>query len=366
MAHIRKRMTARGPKWDVRYRLGNGSERSETYDTREQAKAAAAKAELSRVRGGLVDPNAGSMTVAAFAEEWLRDHRRLSPDTRGFYAGQLRNHIVPYLGDIRLRDLTRRDVAVWNAELRRTGGKSVAPKAYQRLRAIMNAAVRQELIVQSPCNLQGAGVEHPAEAVVLSPEEVNRLVHAMKPRYRAALLLMTYCALRTGELLGLRRTDIDVEAGVLHVTHQLREFDDGTLSDDGPKWDSVGTIAVPGRVMAALVAHMAEFSQPEPDGLVFPGDKGGPTRRNVWEKQFRKAKLAAGLPDVTPHGLRHSGLSIAGDMGASLSQLKDLARHKTARAAIRYQHSYVDGGRRLAEALDVAVGRALSQDDEGT
>lgn len=62
-----------------------------------------------------------------------------------------------------------------------------------------------------------SGVEHPNERPLLTVTEVLRLADSIEPRYRALLLLAVFGSLRWGELIGLRRSDLDLEDSVVRV-----------------------------------------------------------------------------------------------------------------------------------------------------
>lgn len=48
-------------------------------------------------------------------------------------------------------------------------------------------------------------------------DELHRIVVAMLDKWRAAVLLGAWCALRYGEVAELRRKEIDLEVGLVHV-----------------------------------------------------------------------------------------------------------------------------------------------------
>jgi hypothetical protein len=71
MVHIEQKALANGGvRYEVRYGIGGGDERSKTFRTK--AKAFQIDNEASRNRGGFVDPRAGSSCVARLATEWLK------------------------------------------------------------------------------------------------------------------------------------------------------------------------------------------------------------------------------------------------------------------------------------------------------
>src|SRR5215471_2436739 len=82
MAHIRKRVTNRGRRYDVRYRGLEGAERSASFKTRKQAERFAATTEADKVRGAWVDPRHASRPFGAVAEEWFASNPAKRPSTR--------------------------------------------------------------------------------------------------------------------------------------------------------------------------------------------------------------------------------------------------------------------------------------------
>ncbi len=90
--------------------------------------------------------------------------------------------------------------------------------AYGLLRTIMNTAVADEVIVANPCRVRGGGQVRRAKTIrPASLPELEALTKALPERYRLMVLLAAWCALRFGELAELRRSDLDVRSGVIHV-----------------------------------------------------------------------------------------------------------------------------------------------------
>src|ERR1700738_2369794 len=128
---------------------------AETFSTKGDAAAWLAKAQTDRARGDFIDPPAGRVTLAAFAEQFLAE-RVLAERTTETYRGLLQGHILPTLGDIEIGQLAPGTIRAWNARLARRY-PSTAAKAYRLLRTILNTAVTDEMIVRNPCRVEGAG-----------------------------------------------------------------------------------------------------------------------------------------------------------------------------------------------------------------
>ena len=72
---------------------------------------------------------------------------------------------------------------------------------------------------------------------------------------------------------------------------------------------------------------------------------------DVWALAAREAALAAGIPAVTVHELRHTGLTLYGQAGATLADLMARAGHTSAETVMIYQHSSADRDRELAARM---------------
>jgi excisionase family DNA binding protein len=136
------------------------------------------------------------------------------------------------LGNIREGDIRR-----WRKERLTAGPKHTRPfgpvtvaKAYRLLHAIMTTAVEDGMIRRNPCNITGAGQEHSDERPVIPVGKLVELLDNVPARYRALLLLATFANLRFGELAGLRRDHLDLDACEVRVTASLAELDDGRLA----------------------------------------------------------------------------------------------------------------------------------------
>ena len=117
-------------------------------------------------------------------------------------------------------------------------------------------------------------------------------------RYRALVLLAAFARLRWGEVTALRRSDVDLKAGVVRVRAAFAERSTGEIVLGPPK-PRAGrrVVGIPGVILPALAEHLSVFSAPGPDGLVFPGPKGGPLRRGNFNRQavWPRAVAAVGV-----------------------------------------------------------------------
>jgi integrase len=237
---------------------------------------------------------------------------------------------------------------------RRCGGVAAGPRscrAYRFVRAVMNNAVRDGAIVKNPCQVAGAGSDRAKERPVASPAEVVALVEAITPRYRAAVLLAAWCGLRRGEVLGLRREDINLEAGYVTVRRNRVELLENNRAafDAEPKTDAGKRIvAVPPHMLPVLADHLATWAGTE---RVFVGRDGRPMRGDAVRQAFDRARGRAGMPGFRFHDLRHTGQTLAAATGATIRDLMRRLGHASSAASYRYLHAVDGRDAEIASAL---------------
>lgn len=347
--------------YDVRLRDPHGRLYKRTFRTKREAERFRATELADRARGAWVDPRRGKVTLEQYGRQWLSRRPDLRPRTRELYEGLLRLHIFPALGELEIGMVTTQVVRAWRAQMLAAPkpGVSTTEKCYRLLRAVLNTAVQDEAIAKNPCTIKGAGTERPAERPTLTVPQVYALADAIAPEFRALVLTGTFCGLRLGELLALRRRHIDLLHGRLTVAEQAQELRDGSVWIGPPKTEAGRrTVAVPPHVLPELEAHLDTYVGTGPEALLFAGADGEPVLRMRFYRAWRKATQAAGFPGVRPHDLRHTGNTLAAATGASTRELMARLGHASPRAALIYQHATEDRDGALAKAIsDLITGQ---------
>lgn len=105
-----------------------------------------------------------------------------------------------------------------------------------------------------------------------------------------------------------------------------------------------------------LKRHLAWYAEKGPDSLVFVGEKGAAFRRTSFGRKWRRARVAAGLPDgFRFYGLRHTGHTLSTRSGATLKDTMVRAGQSSEKAALIYQHSDEERQGEVAAGLDDLV-----------
>lgn len=304
-------------------------------------------------------------TLAAYGRRWITERRNsrgepLRALTRKDYEQILAKYIVPTLGRMHVDEITRADVRQWHAGLA-DAGQRTRTKSYGLLRAIMNTAVDDELITVSPVHIRGAGAATKRRALEpATPAEIEAIAANMPERLLAAVMISAWCALRYGELAELRRKDIDPEQKLIKVRRAVTFPPGGAVVGPTKSEAGVRDVSIPPHVWPIIEEHLEKHVRPGPNMLLFPGEGRGHMWHSVMGTYFAKARKAAGRDDLRWHDLRHTGATLAAQVGATTAELQARLGHSTTVAAQLYQHAAKDRDRLIAERLSLLVERADS------
>jgi len=256
--------------------------------------------------------------------------------------GRIERHIKPLLGRRSVASVTREDVETFMHDVAAgktagktktkprglahvRGGKGTASRTVGLLGAIFTYAVRRRIRQDNPVN----GVVRPADGRRerrLTDDEYKALGVALRkakaahiwPRAIAVARFLALTGWRSGEALALRWEEIDLERRT------------ATLGDT-----KTGRSVRPlSRAACDLIRSVGRTGE-----LVFQATRGD-GRMTGFPKFWAKIAKLGNLPaDVTPHTLRHSYASLAGDLGYSELTIAALIGHKGHSITSRYVHT---------------------------
>lgn len=295
------------------------------------------------------------VTFGAYAAGWLAGRqvsgRPIKARTREHYDAILEDHLLETFGNRQVAAITPKDVRDWYAKTL-TDKPTMRSHAYSLLRTIMASAVNDEVIDANPCRIVGAGRAKRVHKIrPASVEELATLTAAMPERLRLMVTLASWCALRFGETVELRRGDIDLSDEVIRIRRAAVRTK-GEYAVTTPKSDAgLRDVAIPPHIVPLIREHLDSGVGKTRDALLFPADSGGHLQPSTLYRHWYKARTAAGREDLRWHDLRHSGAVLAAATGASLAELMARLGHSTPQAAMRYQHAAQGRDRQIAALL---------------
>lgn len=302
--HGKRKVT--GQVWEARYRGPDGNEVKKWFNRKVDGQRWLDEATAGMVTGKYVDPRAGEIVFQDFGEEWraMQVHR---PSSAAHYETMLRRHVYPYIGHMKLAEITPSVIQALVKKISQTLAASTVGVVHGIVSSCFKSAVRDRRISSNPCEGTRLPEVERKRVVPLTDEQVWTLYSKIDPRFKALVHLCAATGLRQGEVFGLTADRIDYLRGIVEVDRQAFALAKEPIRFGPPKRPAFyREIPVPRDVIEALSAHIAKYGLGD-DGLIFHADDGGFVRRSTFSaKVWVPARKAANLPgDVGIHALRH-------------------------------------------------------------
>ena len=159
---------------------------------------------------------ARAISLSEYASKWIAD-RPVKARTRLLYESQHKLHIRDSIGALEITAVTPEAVRTWFAALG-TEHTRRNSQVYGLLHSILATAVKDGLLTTNPCQIERAmNVQRKHEPMVLTVSELATLAGTVPERFKALVLLKAWCGLRFGEVIELRRKDIENDAEIVFV-----------------------------------------------------------------------------------------------------------------------------------------------------
>jgi integrase len=310
-------------------------------------------------------------SLASWLKEWLASEQQrgtIRPSTYRRYEMDIRNHLIPTIGHIKLSALTLDDVqrCIDNCALSgkqpRKEGEQPGPLAPRSVRNILTplqealAAAKRRKLVREHVALD---VELPEpkrpNLYKLRPAEMRRFLKVVRRDRFEALYWLAALGMREGELLGLRWANVNLQARTVRVVEAMQRVK-GVDGKSTMQWVSVKTensrrtILLPEDWVHVLLAHKDRQDEDrsvaswQEHDLVFPSTCGTPMEaQNLVNRHFKPALKRADLPvdKIRFHDLRHAAASMFIALGYDARTVADILGHSSPDFTLRqYAHSF--------------------------
>lgn len=207
------------------------------------------------------------------------------------------------------------------------------------LNGCMQQAMRNGLIERNPVKL----AELPRQTEKKTRQAMTKDQQALFMEYAKESYLYNFFAvmlrtgMRTGEMRGLKYTDIDKKKNVIHVQRTLKYIEGKGYLEDTPK-TRTSTRDIP--LTAAILKLLDDqrkfwgFKVERIDRYLFCNEKGDPLSRERVQREIEriiKQIRAAGydFPRITPHVFRHTFATRAIEAGMQPQVLKTILGHSS-------------------------------------
>ncbi|WP_182359706.1 tyrosine-type recombinase/integrase [Tomitella gaofuii] len=303
------------------------------------------------------------LTLAAYGTQWIAQ-RKLKETTRELYSGMFTRYVEhDEIATVPLTELTPERIRVWYSELvaqpgpnKRATGKTRNARVYALLKTILGTAVDDGIIDANPCRIPRAGrAERSSEIRLLTTDELAALTAEMPDHLQVLVTVGAWCGMRRGELLELRRGDIEPDASVIRIRRAVT-FVGGDEVVGKPKSSAgIRDVVTPPHIRPAILDHLDAHVGKGARALVFT-HKGGRVDEWTLRFYFKRAAERIGRADVRLHDLRHLGAVMAAQAGATTKELMARLGHTTPAMSMKYQHVAQGRDAQIAERLSKLAG----------
>lgn len=363
VAYVRRRSLEDGSKrYECCWRDPvTNRERSKTFRRRVDADQFVKLVDADVLRGiNVPTPVDGRRTVEDVVERWFLLHApTLKPKTAHSYRNLIDSRIVPALGAVQLGKLRFSDAQGWVSAMIGEGlSASRIRQAHVVLAAALDMAARDGMIAANPARGIVLPRVNKRERPWLEPDVIEAVADRCDEPYGLAVRLMGYEGLRWGELVGLKRRHVDLQAGRLVIQDNVVEVG-GALVPGTTKSSEPRVVPILAHLTEPLREHLV--SLPEGGGApLFLGPRGATLRYSWWRRRVWMPACEAVGVDVPIHALRHSAGKALSNSGATPMMIKSFMGHASAAFSMDvYGHTSDQDLAATASRLEVYRTRSL-------
>lgn len=329
------RATTKFRDYDGRIRLVERKGKSKAAAERELKKALTER--TTTASGDAITPG---MRFKDVADRWFTSVREAvnqgtrSPSTADVYRTHLDRHVLPGLGELRVREVTVPRLDSFLTRLRQTSGVATAKTARTVVSGVLGLAVRHGALSSNPvretARMEGGAVKAPR---ALSAPERARFLDQLESDPTAArkglpdlVRFMLATGVRIGEALAVRWCDVDLSNGVTEVNHTVVRLKSEGLMLKSTKTNS-GERVLPLPSWATEMLRTRHQHADTVDEPVFPDALGGLRDPSNTRRDLRNARGETEFAWVTSHVFRKTAATILDEAGLSARTVADQLGH---------------------------------------
>ena len=351
-------------KYEARYTAivdvtsGKKGQKSECFDTEQEARIFLANITRQNMTGGYILPS--DMLLKDWLIIYLQTYVvNLKESSRRSYEDRIRLHIMPELGHVKLCNLTPIMVQQFvNGLYRKTDNrKALSPKTVKSIHGVLHVALKKAVkahhIPTNPADEPSLQkITLPEITPLTDAQTIELLGKAKGDPYEHVYFLCLFTGMRQGEVLGLTWDCIDWDKNIITINKQLlrkrktKYIDSEDAYEDGLNYrlgtvknDHVRPIPVGEEVMNVLRLRYEEqqkekeiaqdlWFEPIP-GLVFENEFGKNLSHTTVRNHFKKIVTEIGLPQERFHNMRHNYTAAAYEGCHDLTAVQKSLGHAT-------------------------------------
>lgn len=323
----------------------------------------------------------GTMPLAVYGERWIEHLRRrcdsgeIKPKTLLGYSDSLKLYIGPSIGHVPLQDLKAIHVREMHSQMLGKGlSTTTAHLAHRHLHTLLKMAMQDELIIKNVAAIVPKPSVADFEGQAHEVHEAQKMIAgaAGHPRLTPLRILLSYMALRRGEVLGITLDRVEILRDGGHITGGWLLADRQLARVDG-EHVLISTKTKRSKRRLPLTPQMAKMFADEIravkerrlaagqwwDGfdydLLFCNDRGGPMDKDTYTGDWEDLCAMAGVKKIRLHDARHTCGTLLAAAGVDPSFRRLWMGHTTEAMMHRYTHPSDDSLMAAASVLDALL-----------
>lgn len=267
----------------------------------------------------------------------------LKPPSYAKYKNLIKNHIMPQLGHVPIKELTPIMVTSFLQDKSEPGKddeqkKGLSPSTIQSMQYILNAAISYagELQLMTPFTIRNiAKTKGMPWVEILTKQEEARLDEYLTKHFDSkniGIILGLNCGLRIGEVCALRWEDINFENNTLRIERTVQRLQRESTGDEPRTILHVGT---PKSISSYREILMPEFLAPRLRELsntmtkqyILTGSEHSPMDPRTYQYYFRNILKKLEIRQVKFHVLRHTFATNCVALGFDIKTLSEILGH---------------------------------------
>lgn len=331
---------------------------------------------LDKVKGEVATGtfrDANNQTFEQYATEWLINKKTLSPTTIEHYTFLLNKHIIPLIGNKKLKDLTARTFEQFYnfKEGEGTISNTTIKHLHRLIVNILNSAVRKDYILSNPAtkvdNIPQKDEFHPE---LIDLDDIHTVINSAPTlTHKVAFALGFQMGLRRGEILGLTWDSINFKEQELSITKQLVLTTKGPIFKEPKTKGSIRINPIPYSVFKLLL-ELQEYQKSLKEkgiinehNVVICKDNGCNYNPSSLTSSLKRTLKKLNLPEMRFHDTRHCCAQQLYLLGVDEKTVSDLLGHYTpVFTRNTYQHRNKNMIKNALNALDTSLNGQATQD----
>ena len=293
---------------------------------------------------------------SSLTENYLEDmSHRLKPTTIENKKSLIYGKLVPYFKNFKICDIDTLMIRRWQNEIINALGKEGKPYSQTYLKtinnqmsAIMNYAVRNYNLPRNPCIAAGSiGKGNAEEMNIRTKDQYEHFcTFVNKKAMKLAFDILFFTGIRSGELLALTPEDVlpDKALRICKNYAKIRGVE-MFLTPKTPR--SKRTLSIPDFLYNEILEYINSLYECKATDRIFYFTKHALT------KEITRKDIAADLPPIRVHDLRHSHVSLLIELGFDITEISKRLGHDSVKTIWdTYSHVYPDRDKKLANELN--------------